>query len=63
MGSDAGEFVIVRAKDPPGAEQPQDARVAAERNEHKGDAAVVTQVRNGFDAAAEQVEIGDGVVV
>ncbi|MDT5220749.1 MAG: hypothetical protein QOF15_2854 [Mycobacterium sp.] len=63
MGSDPGEFVVIRAKNPTGAEQSQNAGVAGERNEHQRDAAVITQVRNGFDAAAEQIEIGDGVVV
>ena len=44
MRSETLELGIVGAKDPPGAEQSQDPRVAGKRAEHEGDPAVVTQV-------------------
>jgi len=63
MRSETLELGIIGAPDPSGAEQSQDPRVAGERAEHECDPAVVTQVCDGLDAAAEQIEIGDGVVV
>ncbi len=63
MPHQIGEFGVVRADRPSGAEQPQDPRVAGERAEHHGDAAVVAQMGDGFHAAAEQVKVGNGVLV
>lgn len=42
-----------------GAVEPHDARPTLERGEHEHDPAVVAQVRDGLDAAAEQVDVGD----
>src|SRR5690606_17386275 len=58
-----GELVVVHGDEPSGAVQPDDVRGTFEGAEHDGDAAVLTQVRDGLSAAGGEVEVGEGVLV
>ena len=57
------EALVVRAHVLAVPVQAQDPRRAVERAEHHADAAVLAQVGDRLRAAADDVQVGDGVVV
>ncbi len=59
MRLQARKIGLVRFDGAPLAMEPQDFGRTLKRAEHDHDAAVFAQVRDGLDAAAENVEIGD----
>jgi hypothetical protein len=62
LAEPAAELQIVgafRQHDPSAAVQPDDLRGSGERAAHDHDAAVLAQVSNRLDAAAEVVEVPD----